>query len=133
MASNVHVSATGRNAQLAALAALCNGGTIKFYDGAQPASAGVAITSQNLLCTLTFGGTAYGSPSAGSVTANAIASGVIGASGTVAWARVYESDGVTVVLDCSVGTSSADIIVPTVTFTAGVTVTMSSNTMSIAA
>ena len=133
MANNVHVSAAGRNAMLNALAALCNSGTIKFYDGSQPANAGTAITTQNLLATLTFGSTAYGAASGGTATANAITSGTIAASGTATWARVYQSDGTTVVLDCTVGVSGTDITVPTTTFTAGVTLSMSSNTMTIAA
>lgn len=135
MAHNVHVSATARNAMLDAIAALMNTGTIKFYDGTQPANAGVAVSTQNLLCTLTYGATAYAAASGGSATANAITPGVIAANGTASWARIVQSNGTTVVMDCTVDVTgnTPDIVVPTTSFAIGVTVTMSSNTISLAA
>lgn len=143
----MHFGLAARNAAVAAIAALCNGGKIAFMDGAQPANAGVAITSQKCLVVLTFAATAYAAPSGGSATANAIGSGTIGsgagvepAGGTATWARIYEADGTTAVLDCSVGAAdhpttgdTYDILVPTTTFTPGVSLTMSSNVLSMSA
>lgn len=133
MASNVHVSTTARNSMLDAIAALMNSGTINFYSGTQPATANTAHSGNTLLCTLTFGTTAFAASSSGTATANAITSGVIGTSGTASWVEVLKSDATTIVLHGSVATSSADVIVPTVTFTQNVTVSMSSATISLAA
>ena len=135
MAHNVHVSTLGRNAMLNGVAALLNGGSINFYSGTQPANANTALSGNTLLCTLTYGSPAYGAASGGSATANMITAGVIAAGGTAAWARIFESDGTTAVIDCSVDVTgnTPDIVVPTTTFTVGVTVTMTSNTLSLAA
>ena len=131
--SNIHVSIVGRNAMLNAIAALMNGGSIKFYDGSQPVNANTAVSSQNLLATLTFSATAFASASGGSASANAITSATIGTTGTCTWARIVESDGTTVVTDCDVGTSGKDITVPTTAFQQNVTLSCSALTISMAA
>lgn len=133
MASNVHVSVEGRNAAVDAVAALLNGGTLKFYSGTQPANAGTALSGNTMLVSLGFSATAFGAASSGSATANSITGGTIAADGTATFARLFKSNGTSVVLDCSVGTSGADITVPTTTFNTGVDVTMSSATLSMAA
>jgi hypothetical protein len=104
------LSNAAANAEANALAALLNGGFLKIYDGAKPADANTAITTQNLLSTLSFGNPAFAASVAGVITANAIASDAnAAATGTASWFRCYESDGVTVVMDGSVGTSGADL------------------------
>jgi len=135
MAHDVHVSILGRDTMLNAIAALFNSGILTFYSGTQPANADTALSGNVSLCSLTYGATAYGAASAGSATANAITAGVIGTSGTASFARIYESNGTTTILDCSVDITgnTPDITVPTTTFTSGVTVTMSANTISLAA
>lgn len=132
MAKNTQLSNVAANTQADAFGALLNSGTIKIYDGTQPATADTAITTQTLLATLTFGATAFGSASAGVLTANAITGGTIAASGTAAWCRCFKSDGTTVVMDGTVGTSAANLIVSTTTFTSGVSVTCSSFTHTVA-
>ena len=129
MATNPHRSAAQANAAVDAQTAAFNSGTLKIYDGSQPASVATAITTQNLLVTLAFGATAFGASSGGTATANAVASGVIAASGTATWFRAYSSGG-TAHWDGSVGTATADCVVPTTTFTAGVTVSATSVTYS---
>ena len=120
------------SAQADALAALCNSGTIKIYDGTQPANANTAISTQVLLATLTFGATAFGASSAGVITANAITSGTAVASSTATWCRIFKSDGTTVVMDGTVGTSAANLILSTTTITSGITVGCSSFTHTVA-
>lgn len=129
----VHVATASRNTMLDAIAASFNSGKIRIYDGSQPANANTAISTQVMLVELTYGSTAYAAASGGSATANAITSGVIGTSGTASWCRIFQSDGSTVILDCSVATSGGDITVPTTTFPSGITVNMTSNTISQAA
>ncbi len=62
-----------RNTLAAAAGAILNSGTLQIRTGAQPTNVGDAA-SGTLLGTLTFSGTAFGSPSTGVVTANTITS-----------------------------------------------------------
>jgi hypothetical protein len=65
------------------------------------------------------------------LTLNAIASDAsANATGTASWARIFKSDGTTIVLDCSVGTSAADIILNTVSIVAAATVACTSATIT---
>jgi hypothetical protein len=115
MANNLKTSIVSRNAELNALATLANTGYIRVYDGSQPASPETAVSTQTLLAELRFGATAFGSAASGVITANAITDDSdINATGTASWFRVLESDGTTVLWDGSVGTSSADLILATV-------------------
>jgi phosphatidylglycerophosphatase A len=132
MAKNTQLSNTTANAQADSLATLCNSGFIRIYDGTQPANANTAITSQVLLATLTFGATAFGAASAGVITANAITSGTAGNSGTASWCRIVKSDGTTVVMDGTVATATANLILSTTTITAGIVVGCSSFTHTVA-
>lgn len=128
MANNPKLSNNTANAEANATAALCNSGTIKIYDGTQPATADTAITTQNLLVTLTFGATAFGAAAAGVCTANAITSGTAAASGTASWFRAFKSDGTTVVFDGSVGTAGCDLNLNSAAISSGATVSCSSFT-----
>lgn len=122
---------TNAVASLAAdtVAALLNTGYLKIYDGTQAATADTSIGAQVLLATLRFNSTAFGSASSGVATANAITSDTdAAATGTATWARLLKSDGTTVVMDCSVGTSGADINLATVSIAQHATVAVSSFT-----
>lgn len=129
MANNTIVSTAERNAMLDAFTALLNSGTVEIYTGAQPAGPGTAITTQTLLATLTLSATAFAAASGGSATANTITPGVAGATGTAAWAR-WKSSGGTPEMDCSVGASGADLNLPTTSIVTGVTVGISSYTLT---
>lgn len=129
MSTNTHVSQAGWNAALSALTALANGGTVTIYNGSQPATPDVAVTSQVALVTLNLSATAAGSASAGTATMNAVTSAVAGNSGTASWFRVYASGGAAV-WDGDVGTSGADMNFTTTTFTSGVTYGVTSWTVS---
>lgn len=126
MPMNTQLSDATVNAQANALAALCNGGVIKIYDGAQPASADTALSGNTLGVTLTFGATAFGAANSGVITANAITAGVAVAGITPTFARIFKSDGTTVVMDVSAGASGANMTIGA--FTAGTTVSVSSFT-----
>src|SRR5260221_8394375 len=79
----------------------CNNGFVKLYNGTKPANPDTALSGNTLLATLTFGATAFGSADAnGVITANAITSEINApATGTVTFARLFQSDATTVVLD----------------------------------
>lgn len=86
-----------------AVAARCDGGTLKVYDGAQPATADIAVTTQTLLATCTFATPAFLAAVAGVATAHAITQDASAdASGTAAWFRVLTSAGAAV-MDGTVG------------------------------
>ena len=125
MALNTTLADATVNAQANALAALCNGGSIKVYDGTQPATADTAVSTQVLGVTLTLNATAFGAAVSGLITANAITSGTAVASITPTWARVLTSGGATV-MDVSAGASGANMTIGA--FTSGTTVSCSSFT-----
>lgn len=129
MSLNTQLANATVNAQADALAALLNNGYLRIYSGTQAADADTAIGAQVLLAELRFGATAFPAAVAGLLTANAItADSSANASGTATWFRALKSDGTTVVLDGSVGTSAANMIIATTTITAAQTVSCSAFT-----
>jgi len=132
MARNLHLSDAAANAEANALAALANGGYLRIYSGSQPADANTPLSGQVLLASLRFGTPAFGSASAGVLTANAITQEIdAAASGAAAWYRVLKSDGTTVLWDGSVGTANADIVMPTVNIEQHAIVSISSLSFSV--
>jgi len=117
MALNTQVADATVNAQANALAALCNSGPIKLYDGTQPATADTALSGNTLGVTLTFGATAFPTAVSGLLTANAITSGTAVAGITPTFARIFKADGTTVVMDVSAGASGCNLTIGA--FTAG--------------
>ena len=125
----VGMVATLRNARLDAITTFAGGsGILRIYSGTRPATGGAITTVlAELVCNATFAPAA----SAGVLTLNAIASDAsANATGTASWARIFKSDGTTIVLDCSVGTSAADIILNTVSIVAAATVSVTSATIT---
>jgi hypothetical protein len=129
MALNTQLADATANAACNAITALANGGTLKIYDGTQPANANTAVSTQVLLVTLTFSATAFGAAAAGVATANAITSGTAVATSTATWFRVFSSGGA-VVWDGTVGTSGANLNLPTTAITSGGSVSISSLTFT---
>ena len=81
---------------------------IKILSGTQPAGGGAETT---VLAQLTGDVTAFApAAAAGVLTLNGItADTAADASGTATWARIYQSDGVTFVMDMDVGLQSAGV------------------------
>ena len=138
MANNLNLGAAAGNAQAAANAALCNGGSISLYSGvAQPATVDTGIGAATRHVTLTFAATAIsGSPAAGVATYAAIGSGVIAVSGTPTWFRVWESNGTTGVMDGTIGLDDGshtgfDGLLDAVPLVAGATLTCSAGTYTV--
>ena len=97
---------------------------LRIYDGSRPATGGSATT---LLAELTCNATFAPAASAGALTLNAITQDTTAnATGTATWARIVQSDGSTHVLDCSVGTSGADINLNTVSIVTNAIVSVTS-------
>ena len=129
MALDTRLSVAAVNAQASATGALCNSGTLRLYTGPRPALPDDAVTSQSLLAELRFAAAAFGSPVAGVITANPLtAEDAALANGEAVWFRVFSSDGTTAVFDGSVGTSAANLVLPTVTLSVGLRVELDSLT-----
>lgn len=120
----VGLSTTARNARLDAITtAVGSAGKLRIYNGSRPATGGTATT---LLAELTLGSPFAPAASSGVLTANAITGDTSAdATGTATWARVVTSGG-TFVMDCSVGTSAADLILATVSIVAAAAVNVTS-------
>lgn len=116
------------DASVNATTALLNSGFIKGYTGTQP-GLDVAVTG-TLLFTLTFGATAFGASSVGVATANAITGANAVATGTLGYFALLKTDGTTVVMTGSVGTSGADLNVSSLSIVSGAPVSCSSFTVT---
>lgn len=114
-----------RNARLDAITTFAGGSClVRIYDGSRPATGGTATT---LLAELTCNATFAPAASGGTLTLNAITQdSSANATGTATWARIVKSDGTTFVLDCSVGTSGADINLNTTSIVSGAAVSITS-------
>lgn len=132
MANNPKFSNTTVNAEADALARLLDNGYLRVYSGSQPATADTAIGAQVLLAELRFNATSAPAAVAGLLTFNAIASDTSAdATGTAAWFRALKSDGSTVVLDGTVGTSGTDAIINAVSIVAATTVDCSAMSLQV--
>lgn len=129
MALNTQLTAATVNAQAAALALLCNSGLLRVYDGVQPATADTALATNTLGVTLTLNATAFPAAVSGLLTANAITAGTAVASITPTFARLFKSDGTTVIMDVTAGASGANMTLGA--FTSGTVVNASSFTHNV--
>lgn len=111
MAHNTKLTDLVANTQANAQAALADNGYLRWYDGAQPATADTPITDQNMVAELRFGLTAFGPAAAGVITANAIAPDPAAIGGIAAWFRIFAADGTTPLWDGNIGLvgSNSDI------------------------
>lgn len=132
--ANFRLATATQNGLANEIGLLVNGngaaGTIKIYDGSQPASANTAISSQTLLATLTFPNPAFGSASLGVITANAIPLVYAVASSTATWARIQDAAGNTV-FDCDVSTSGSTIVLNTTSVVLGGPVVITAFTVTV--
>jgi len=134
----IRLPAASRNAAADAVVDRADGGsgagTIEIRTGTQPASADSAATG-TLLATITLGDPAFGPASNGTAAlADTPLSGAAVADGTAGWFRMLDGDGNTV-LDGSVSATGGggDLQLSTTTITTGLTVTITSGTVTMPA
>lgn len=110
MANNLKYATAMRNARLDAITTFAgNSGFLRIYDGTQAADPQTAIGAQVLLAELTCNSTFAPSASGGVLTMNVVTSdSTANATGTASWFRLVKSNGTTVVMDGTVGTSGSD-------------------------
>jgi hypothetical protein len=120
-----------RDAELTAVATdVGNAGLLRVYAGTRPAGPGSSVGSATLLAELTCG-SPFGTSSGGVLTLGAITSAAASTSGTAAWFRITTAGG-TGKIDGSVTATGGggDLTFPTTTVTAGVTVSISSGSIT---
>ena len=109
-----------RNKMLDAIRADYNSGRLRIYSGTVPATSDTALGAQVQLAELTMNATAFPAASGGVLTANAITrDNAADATGTASFFRLLDSTGATVLAQGAVGTSAAEMIVPTTSVVAG--------------
>jgi hypothetical protein len=129
MPTNLKYSNGTRNAQQNGLITYAGSNAlINIYAGAQPANANTAISGQTLLVTLTVTGT-FGTDSNGTITLSSVANGTAVATNTATFFRITKSDGTTVVMDGSVATSDADLVLNNTSIATGQVVSISAGTI----
>jgi hypothetical protein len=129
MASNLKYSNGTRNAQQQGLITYAGSGAlINIYAGSQPANANTAISGQTLLVTLAVSGS-FGTDSNGTITLSTVTNGTAVATGTAAFFRITQSNGTTVVMDGSVATSDADLVLNNTSIATGQVVSISAGTI----
>lgn len=108
-----------------------NGGSLRIYSGARPASVAAGV-SGTLLAQLTFGNPAFPAPSNRLLTANAITQdSSADNAGTAGYAACFTSGGTLISLhSLGLAGSGAEAIISATTITAGMTVTCSSFTIN---
>lgn len=118
-----------RHAQNEGLIAYAGTGTLfNIYAGVQPVNANTAITSQVLLVSMVIPGV-FGTDVNGTLTLGAVNNGTAANTGTASFFRIFKADNTTVVMDGSVGTIGADLILNSTSITALQTVNISSGTI----
>lgn len=129
------VAAATANAMVGAETALLNTGKLRIYSGTKPTNPDTALGSQTLLAELTFSGTAFGTPSAGSAAANSISSVTAAATGTASFFRLVASNGTTVIGDGDVTATGGggDLTFDNVNFVSGGTVTITGFSLAVPA
>lgn len=132
MPSNLKIAQNTASAEANALVgSFTNGALFTIYNGTQPATPETAVTTQTLLATVTLASPAFGSASNGVITANTISNVTISTSGTASWFRLFKSDGVTVIMDGSIGISGCDLNLNAVVLSAGATLSTTSFTFTV--
>ncbi|CAN0484936.1 unnamed protein product, partial [Phaeothamnion confervicola] len=98
-----------------------------IYSRPAPESPETEVGDRKLCVSLRLGAPAFMPATKGILSANPIKSGVAtGDVNPVTWARLYQSDHKTPIMDVSVGTKDANIILPTTNIVRGITVACSS-------
>lgn len=139
MAVATRISNNAAKAACDAIVDLLDGGsgagTLKLYTGTQATDPDTAVGAQTLLGTLTLSDPAFGAAADANPGGRATASSITGdssadATGTATWFRAADSNAVAVI-DGSVGTSSADLILGSTSITSGVQINVTSWTVTV--
>jgi hypothetical protein len=133
VASNIHFSATIRNAMLDALNAIIGSGAkLRIYSGTQPADTG-ASEAGTLLAELALASTPLAAASGGAASFNTITDDASADdTGTATHFSIRTSGGARLI-EGTVGTSGADLNMNTTSFVAGADIAVTSFALQISA
>jgi len=112
-------------------------GSLRIYDGSQPANPDVAVSTQTLLAELTLSDPAFGNAAdatpGGQATANSISDDTSAdATGTAAWFRAVDSDGNGIIDgDVTATGGGGDLELDSTSISAGTTVSVTSWTFTV--
>lgn len=124
----IGLSTPVRNAMLDAITTQAGtSALLRIYDGTRPATGG---TATNKLAELTCSAALGAASSGGVLTLNTITSAGALLAGTATWFRIVKSDGVTGILDGSVGTTGSDINLNSTVISSGATVSVTSGAIT---
>ena len=130
MASNTKYAVALKNAKLNQITSqVGTSGNLIIYSGTQPTNPDTALSGNTVLATLPLSSTFAPAASGGVLTANAITAANASATGTATFASLLTSGG-TRIVDMSVGTSGADCNLGTTSITSGLTVSVTSLTIT---
>lgn len=122
---SVQWSTATRNGRLDAVTTVVgNAGLLRIYTGSLPADCATAASGTKL-AEFTLGSPFAGSAASGALSPTLPAAVAAVAGGTAGYWRVYKSDGTTCCAQGTVGTSSSDLILNTLTIVSGGTVNVS--------
>ena len=125
------VAVARRNEGLDTFIGNCNSGKLRYYSGTRPTDADTALAGNTLLAELTMNATSFAAASGGVLTANAITSdSSADATNTATFARLFESDGTTAIMDLSLGTSGTEVIVNSTSIVTAAVVSASAMTIT---
>lgn len=132
MALNPKITNAAASAAADAVVDLADAGAaaakLRIYDGTQPTTADTALGAQVLLAELTMSDPAFGAASNGVATASAITTDAsANATGTATWGTIVDSNN-NRIMDFSVGTASADLILNTTSIVSGASVAVTAFT-----
>ena len=111
-------------------------GTLKIYDGSQPADVDTAVSTQTVLSEHTLNDPAFGDATddspGGKATANSVSDdSSANATGTASWFRVFDSDGNAIIDgDVTATGGGGDLELNSTSISAGATVSISSWTVT---
>lgn len=109
---SITLSMYAANCQLDAVADLLDDGFLRVYAGERPSSPDVPVKSQTMLAEMRFGTPAFKPADNGVLRAAQMKNDPSAASsGKPTWYRAFARDGKSAIIDGSVGTQDADMIV----------------------
>ena len=129
MANDFRKTQAAVKAELDALAPLFNSGYLYIYDSTYPDGTTAALTTQSQIVRLTFNTTAFSTGAVGypcTITANAITAANSTFSSTATWYRATGSSTGTALVQGTVGTASADLVLNATAISSGASVSVSS-------
>lgn len=113
------------NSQVANIATDYGTATLTIYSGTPPAGANAALSGNTALAVHTLAG--FGAPASGTITANAIATETIAATGTATFARLVQGSNT---MQVTAGTGSQELVLSSTSYVSGEDSTINSLTVT---